>query len=75
LDWNWESGERDSLIASGRLAAMIFGQQGQIVRYLELRGDQLEFRGAEGNLSPEAAEFRVERKSGGTSGVTLTLQK
>jgi len=75
LDWNWESGERDSLIASGRLAAMIFGQQGQIVRYLELRGDQLEFRGAEGNLSPEAAEFRVERKSGDAPGAILTLVK
>jgi len=74
LDWNWSSGERDSLIASGDLAVMIFGQKGRIVKYLELRGDEVEFRGAEGNhnLSPEAAVFSVARKSGG--GVRLTLK-
>jgi len=72
LDWNWASGERDTLIASGGLAAMIFGQKGQVVRYLELRGDEVEFRGAEGNLPREAAVFRVARKSGG--GVILTLK-
>jgi len=75
LDWNWESGERDSLIASGNLAALIFGQQGQVVRYLELRGDQIEFRGAEGNIPPQAAVFNVERKSGDSGGVILTLIK
>jgi hypothetical protein len=75
LDWNWDSGERDALIASGRLAAMMFGQQGQIVRYLELRGDEVEFRGAEGSLSPQAAVFEVRRKSGDSGGVTLTLKQ
>lgn len=75
LDWNWDSGERDALIASGRLAAMMFGQQGQIVRYLELRGDQVEFRGAEDSLSPNAAVFEVLRKSGDSGGVTLTLKQ
>ncbi len=75
LSWNWASGERESLIASGRLAAMIFGQQGQIVKYLELRGDEVEFRGTEGNLSPEAAVFGVIRKSGDAGGFTLTLKK
>lgn len=75
LDWNWERGERDALIASGHLAAMMFGQQGQIVRYLELRGDEVDFRGVEGNLSPAAAVFDVARKAGDADGVTLTLKK
>jgi len=75
LDWNWVSGERESLIASGGLAAMIFGQQGQIVRYVELRADEVEFRGTEGNLSPRAAVFDVERKSDAGDGVILTLKK
>ena len=50
-------------------------QQGQIVRYLELRGDQVEFRGAEDSLSPNAAVFEVLRKSGDSGGVTLTLKQ
>lgn len=73
LDWNWASGERDRLLASGQLAAMIFGRQGQIVRYLELRGDEVEFRGAEGNLSPENAVFRVEASPLDNGTVILTL--
>ena len=75
LDWNWDSGERDALIASGRLAAMVFGQQGQIVRYLELSGDEIEFRGVEGNLPRDEAVFEVRRKSGDGGGVTLTLKQ
>ncbi len=75
LDWNWESGEREALIASGRLAAMIFGQQGQIVKYFELRADEVEIRGAEGNLTPQAAVFSVVHKPGSVAGVTLTLTK
>jgi len=75
LGWNWASGERESLIDSGGLAAMVFAKQGQIVKYLELRGDEVEFRGAEGNLSPEAAVFGVVRKSGDAGGFTLTLKK
>lgn len=75
LDWNWDSGERDALIASGRLTAMMFGQQGQIVRYLELRGDEIEFRGAKGNLSPQQAVFAVQRKSDDSGGFTLTLKQ
>ena len=74
LSWNWASGERESLIASGRLAVMVFAQQGRIVKYLELRGDEVEFRGAEGNLSPQVAVFDVVRKSGDADGVTLTLK-
>ncbi len=75
LDWNWASGERETLLASGLLTAIIFGQQGQIVRYLELRGDEVEFRGAEGNLTPEQAVFDVGRNSGGNTSVSLTLIK
>ena len=75
LDWNWPTGERDSLIASGMLTAMIFGQQGQVVRYLELRGDEVEFLEAEDQLTPETAVFSLRRKSGDAGGVTLTLQK
>lgn len=75
FDWNWESGERDSLIADGLLTALVFGQKGQVVRYLELRGDEVEFRGAEGHLVPENAVFSVRRKSGDAAGVTLTLVK
>jgi hypothetical protein len=75
LDWNWDSGERDALIASGGLAAMMFGQKGKIVKYLEFRGDEVEFRGAEGSLSPQQAVFAVQRKLGGGGGVTLTLKQ
>ncbi len=75
LNWNWANGERESLIASGGLAAMMFGQQGKIVKYLELRGDEVEFRGAEGNLSPQEAVFTVLRKSDDSGGVTLTLKR
>lgn len=75
LEWNWTDSERDSLIASGKLTAMIFGQQGQVVRYLELRGDEVEFLETEEQLTPETAVFSLRRKSGDAGGVTLTLQK
>lgn len=74
FDWNWSGGERESLIASGLLTAMIFGQDGQVVRYLELRGDEVSFRGADGTLTPETAIFDLSRKSGRDGGVTLTLK-
>lgn len=75
LDWNWQHGERDMLIESGGLAAMIFGQQGQVVRYVELRAAEIEFRGAEGNLSLAEAVFSVTRKAGNAGGFVLTLEK
>jgi len=74
FDWNWGSGERDALLASGRLVAVIFGHQGKVVRYLELRGDQVAFREADGDLTPQSAVFEVSRQ-GRDNGVTLTLQK
>ncbi len=75
LDWNWAGGERDRLLAAGLLSAMMFGQQGKIVRYLELRGDAVDFGEIEANLAPEEAVFSVTRKSGAAGGVTLTLEK
>ena len=74
LDWNWASGERDALITSGHLSAIIFGQQGQVVRYLELRADEVAFRGAEDNLTPETAVFDISRPAGSDGSVTLTLK-
>ena len=63
LDWNWDSGERAALIASGRLAALMFGQQGQIVSYLELRGDEIEFRGVQGTVKyTDIKQHPAERK-------------
>jgi heme/copper-type cytochrome/quinol oxidase subunit 2 len=73
LGWNWPSGERDSLIASGLLTLMIFLYKGMIVEYLELRSDEVAFRGAETSLSPEAAVFNIGAHSAESGGVTLTL--
>ena len=75
LDWNWASDERDSLIASGLLAALIFGQKGRVVKYFELRGDEVEFRGAEPGLTPETAVFDVARNIADSDRVILTLKK
>ena len=75
LEWNWPRGEREALIDSGRLAVLIFGQQGRIVKYMELRGDEVEFLGAEGHLSPQEAVFDVVRKVDGNDGFKLTLNK
>lgn len=75
LDWNWPNGERDALIASGRLTAMIFGQEGQVVRYLELRADEVQFLEAAEQLTPTTAVFDLRRKIGDAGGVTLMLQK
>jgi len=75
FDWNWSGGERESLLASGRLTAMVFGQQGKVVKYLELRSDEVAFRDAEGDLTPTTAVFDLSRKNGSGGGVTLTLKK
>ena len=74
FDWNWASGERDALLAAGLLTAVIFGEQGRVVGYLELRADEVEFRGAEGDLTPDAAVFRVEAGAGDSSAVVLSLE-
>ena len=75
LDWNWQRGERDTLIASGGLAAMVFGNQGRVVRYVELRADEVEFRAAEGNIAPAEAVFSVTRKAGNPDTFVLTQKK
>ncbi len=72
--WNWRSGERESLLAAGLLTALIFGHEGKVVRYLELRRDEVEFRGTEGNLTPESAVFTIGRASH-DGPVTLTLDR
>jgi len=75
LGWNWASGERESLIASGLLTVLIFAQQGTIVEYHELRGDEVAFRGADSSLTPEAAVFNIGANPVNSNGVTLTLNK
>jgi hypothetical protein len=69
--WNWPDGERDALIESGLLGAIIFGYKGAIVKYLELRGDEVAFRGADSSLTPQTAVFEIE--PGDSPGVTLVL--
>jgi len=73
--WNWDSGERDSLIDAGLLGAMIYGYRGAIVEYLEVRTDEVAFRGVESSLSPRDAVFDVAFGGAAGGGVTLTLRK
>ncbi len=73
--WNWSSGERETLLTSGLLTVLIFAQEGMIVEYHELRGDEVEFRGADSSLTPEAAVFSIGSNSVNSSGVALTLNK
>ena len=74
FDWNWENGERDSLLSAGLLTALVFGLDGKVVSYFELRGDEVEFLGGEGNLTPESAVFTIGRDFSKGS-VTLTLDR
>ena len=71
--WNWPSGERETLAASGLLSALMFARQGTIVKYLEVRNDEIEFRGADSSLTPQTAVFSVDTSSDDGSAVTLTL--
>lgn len=73
LDWNWSSGEREQLLNSGLLTAIIFGYQGKVVRYLELRNDQLDFGGISATLSPESAVFDISLGTRPDDPVILTL--
>ncbi len=74
FDWNWPGGDRESLIASGLLTVLIFVHRGAIVEYLELRGDEVAFRGADFSLSPKAAVFSVIPNADDSRGITLTLK-
>ena len=73
--WNWPDGERESLIASGLLTVLIFAQEGMIVKYHELRSDELAFRGMDSSLTPVAAVFGIGKNPDNSTGVTLTLNK
>ncbi|MDH3630326.1 MAG: hypothetical protein OER98_04325 [Gammaproteobacteria bacterium] len=73
FDWNWPSGERDSLIASGLLTVLVFVRRGAIVNYLELRHDEVAFHGADSSLSPHAAVFGIGANPDHSGGVKLTL--
>jgi hypothetical protein len=73
FDWNWPRGERDSLIASGRLTVLIFVRRGAIVNYQELRHDEVAFQGADSSLSPQAAVFSIGVNPDHSGGVKLTL--
>jgi len=75
FDWNWPSGVRDTLIANGLLTVLIFAQDGVIVKYHELRSDELAFRGTESSLTPQTAVFDVGRDSVGGGAVTLSLNQ
>ena len=71
FDWNWASGERDSLIEAGNLSALIFGLKGKVVGYLELRRDQVAFDAIEEQLTPESAVFEVAVDGRGATRLTL----
>ena len=72
--WNWEEGERESLMVAGLLTVLMFGHGESIVGYAELRSDQVEFSGVKSSLTPQAAEFTVAKNSSG-NGVSLTLSQ
>ena len=71
--WDWPDGERDSLIASGLLTLLIFVDHAAIVQTIELRSDEVEFRGADSSVSPRAAVFAIGTNSDHDNGFTLTL--
>lgn len=71
--WNWSNDERETLLANGLLTAVIFGHQGRVVKYLELRGDELKFPARTDILSPDNAVFHVIKSQSSDLSVTLTL--
>ena len=68
--WNWEQGQRESLLAADKLSALIFGLDGKVIGYIELRRDEIAFPQIDDQLTPESAVFGVEQDSGS---VSLTL--
>lgn len=68
--WNWADGERDALIESGALTALIFAQGKQIAAYREIDGGEVTIRGVSSLLTPQSAIFRLTRAPDG--GVILT---
>ncbi len=55
--WNWNTEERESLIAKNLLSVLIFAYEGVIVGYYELRSDHVAFNVINESLTPEAAVF------------------
>ncbi len=72
--WNWAEAERESLMASGLLTVLMFGQGESIVGYAELRSDEVEFRGVESSLTPQTAVFALGKNSA-NGAVSLTLSR
>lgn len=70
-DWNWNRGEREALLETRELSALIFGNAGKVVGYFELRHDEVAFPDIDTQLTPESAVFRIERGLG--AGVSLFL--
>jgi len=73
--WNWGKGEREELIASASLTALIFVHRAAIVEYLEVNADEVTFQGLETSISPKDALFSIESSPESGSGVSLTLSK
>ena len=71
FDWNWTDGERESLIGAGKLSALIFGQQGRVAGYMELRRDEIVFDEIDQQLTPETAVFDVTVDGAGAARLTL----
>lgn len=71
--WNWASGERDRLLESRRLSAMIFARRESIVSYFEFRSDEVAFDGVNSSLTPEKAQFEVAPNPADGNGFLLKL--
>ena len=69
--WNWASGERDRLLESGLLSAMLFAKGESIVSYFEFRSDEVLFEGVDSSLTPDRSKFEVRPHPGGGNGFLL----
>jgi hypothetical protein len=71
--WNWDDGERETLIASGRLTGLVFVREGVLVNFLEVRADEVAFAEVESSLSVEDAVFNIGSNADG--GYSLALKR
>ena len=69
--WNWQRGERESLLDAGKLTALIFGRESKITGYFELDRERIAFAQTDEPLTPQTAVFRVERDSGERGAIVL----
>lgn len=72
FDWNWHANERETLIDKKLLGVMFFLQREKIVRYVEFRTDEIEFRGVESDVIEPSANFSLNLNSAAT-GLVLSL--